>query len=294
MTMNFEKIAGPYQGLTGGVTWDGTHVLFSAVKEERILRFNPKTGATDNFRRWTGRTNGIAIGKDGATYGAQEGGRRVIQFMADGSTAPTAEMIDGWHHNQPTDLTVDSKGRVWFADSRSDTLPYGPAIFPFMEINAVMRLERDERRSWKVVRVTSDTKAPRAVVLSADEKTLYVADGDSTKNDACTLRAYSVNAEGSVGPARVLHTFALGERGFEGLCLDSGGNIVACGGSKQKGVGPQVVVFAPSGAVIESHAAPDLPMRCAFGDEGLGSLYLTSGDGNLYRAKNTGHSGLKR
>jgi gluconolactonase len=300
MTLNFEKVAGPYQGLTGGVVWDGTHVLFSAVREERILRYDPKTGATDNFRRWTGRTNGIAIGTDRAIYGAQEGGRRVIQFMPDGSTAQTADMIDGWHHNQPTDLVVDSKGRVWFADSRSDVLPYGPPLFPYMENNAVMRLERDAQRVWRLVRATTDTLAPRAVALSADESTLYVGDGDSSKSDLCTLRAYPVQADGSVGPVRVMHTFAAGERGFEGLCLDSGGNIVACGGSsgsggaKSKGAGPQVTVFAPTGAILESHAAPDMPMRCAFGDAGLSSLYLTSGDGNLYRARDSGRSGLSR
>ncbi len=294
MIWNFEKVAGPYQGLTGGVVWDGKAVLFSAVREERILRYDPNSGVTDNFRRWSGRTNGLAIGKDGAMYGAQEGGRRVIQFMPDGSTAPTAEMIDGWHHNQPTDLTVDSRGRVWFADSRSDTLPYGPAIFPYMELHSVLRLERDERRSWKVVRVTTDTRFPRAVALSADEKMLYVADGDSTKNEACTLRAYPVRADGSVGPARVMHTFAAGERGIEGLAFDSGGNIVACGGSKAKGAGPQVMVFAPTGAIIESHAAPDMPMRCAFGGAGLASLYLTAGDGCLYRANANGRAGLKR
>jgi hypothetical protein len=47
--------------------------------------------------------------------------------------------------------------------------------------------------------------------------------------------------------------------------------------------------------LIESHAAPgDLPMRCAFGDADLGSLYLTSGDGCLYRARGTGRRGIVR
>jgi hypothetical protein len=37
-----------------------------------------------------------------------------------------------------------------------------------------------------------------------------------------------------------------------------------------------------------------MPMRCAFGDPGFGSLYVTAGDGGLYRATNTGRRGLKR
>jgi hypothetical protein len=35
-------------------------------------------------------------------------------------------------------------------------------------------------------------------------------------------------------------------------------------------------------------------MRCAFGDAGLGSLYVTTGEGQLFRATDTGHKGVKR
>jgi hypothetical protein len=35
-------------------------------------------------------------------------------------------------------------------------------------------------------------------------------------------------------------------------------------------------------------------MRCAFGDAGLTSLYLTAGDGALYRARGIGRRGLRR
>jgi hypothetical protein len=37
-----------------------------------------------------------------------------------------------------------------------------------------------------------------------------------------------------------------------------------------------------------------MPMRCAFGDADLTSLYLTAADGGLYRATNTSRRGLKR
>ena len=92
-----------------------------------------------------------------------------------------------------------------------------------------------------------------------------------------------------------LITFQAVDRGIEGMCLDSDGNIIACAGWKKSGVGPMLYVISPSGTIIESHPAPaDMPMRCAFGDAGLGSLYVTAGDGMLYRAKNTGRKGLSR
>ena len=84
-------------------------------------------------------------------------------------------------------------------------------------------------------------------------------------------------------------------RGIEGLCLDSDGNIVACAGAKGAGAGPMVYVISPQGAVLESHALPgDLPAKCAFGDSDLSSLYVTTGEGALYRAKSTGRRGIKR
>jgi hypothetical protein len=56
-----------------------------------------------------------------------------------------------------------------------------------------------------------------------------------------------------------------------------------------------VYVISPSGTILESHPAPaDMPMRLAFGDAGLASLYLTAGDGGLYRAKDIGRRGLQR
>jgi gluconolactonase len=295
MTWEFEKVAGPYRGRTGGLAWDGKAMLFSAVQEERILRFDPGTGKADVFRNYTGRTNGIAVAADGSVFGAQEGGRRVIQFLKDGSTAPTNELLDGKHHNQPTDVIVDGKGRVWIADPYNGAPPYGPPVFPFLDHASVLRLDPAGPREWKLTRVTHDTIGPRSVLLSADEKTLYVADGDVDRGDTCQLFACQVKPDGSVGPGKPLVTFMAVERGIEGMCLDSEGNIIACAGRKKSGAGPVIYVISASGTIIETHTAPaDMPMRCAFGDAGLTSLYVTAGDGGLYRAKKTGRRGLAR
>jgi gluconolactonase len=295
MDWKFDLVAGPYKGRTGGLAWDGSTMLVSAVQEERILRFDPGTGMADVFRTITGRTNGIAVAADGTVFGAQEGGRRVIHFLKDGSTAPTHDLLEGKHHNQPTDVIVDSTGRVWIADAYNSTPPYGPPVYPFLEHASVLRLERDRRRAWKLKRITRDTRGPRSVLLSADEKTLYVADGDAERGDQCRLCFYPVKRDGGTGPCRILLEFAPAERGIEGMCLDAEGNIVACAGWKKGGLGPMIYVISASGTVLEAHPVPaDMPMRCAFGDAGLTSLYLTAGDGGLYRAKATGRRGLQR
>jgi gluconolactonase len=55
-----------------------------------------------------------------------------------------------------------------------------------------------------------------------------------------------------------------------------------------------ISVFSPQGAVIESHPFPaDEPNRCCFGGPGLDTLYVTTGGGQLYRARTTGRRGRK-
>jgi gluconolactonase len=298
MTWKFEKVAGPYQGPNSGLAWDGSGMLFSLVEEGRLMRFDPKKKKTSEFRKYTNRITGLGFGPKGELYGGQEGGRRVIEFMADGSARPLGTRIDGRIHNFPNDLTVDAKGRIWFADPHSTLYAFGPQIFPQLDHASVLRLERDERRAWTIKRITFDTAAPRAVLLSADEKTLYVAEGDA-KSASRELRAYPVKEDGSVGPCRLLHVFGADHRGvhrgIEGMCLDSDGNIIACAGSKSSGAGPLILVISPAGVVLESHPLPgDLPVRCAFGDADLSSLYVTTGEGVLYRAKAGGRRGKKR
>jgi gluconolactonase len=295
MTWKFELVAGPFKGATGGLAWDGSSMLFSAVQEERILRFEPATCKVSDVRRYTGRTNGIAVGPNGSVFGAQEGGRRVIEFKSDGTTVQTSDQLEGQYHNQPTDLAVDGQGRVWIADAYNETPPYGPHIFPFLDHASVLRLERDGDGAWTLKRVTTDTRGVRALALSADEKTLYVAEGDTKRDGPRELRAYPVQADASVGKARVLHTFGAKARGIEGICVDSGDNVIACGGSANDAAGAMLYVFSPSGELVEKQPAPtDLPMRCAFGDADLSSLYLTTGAGHLYRAQDTGRKGLRR
>jgi gluconolactonase len=295
MSWKFDLVAGPYKGATGGLAWDGKNMLFSAVQEERIYKFDADTGKVSDFRRYTGRTNGIAIGPNGSVYGAQEGGRRVIEFKGDGTTVQTSDQLEGKYHNQPTDLTVDREGRVWIADAFNTTPPYGPPIYPLLDHASILRLERDASENWTLKRVTSDTKGVRALALSPDEKTLYVAEGDPDRDGVRELRAYPVQSDASVGKYKVLQEFGSTERGIEGICVDSEGNVIACGGSSKSGAGPLIYVYSAAGSLIEKLPSPaDNPMRCAFGDADLGSLYLTTGEGHLYRAKGIGRKGVRR
>jgi gluconolactonase len=298
MSWTFDLVAGPHEGATGGVVWDGSAVLFTAVEEGRLLRYDPSTRAVTETRRHINRVNGLARGPGGELYGAQEGGRRLVEFTPDGRTLAVDALLDGKYHNQPSDLVVDRQHRIWFTDPVHPVIPFGPQIFPLQPHQSVLRLERNERRAWTAARMTHDTAAPRAVLLSRDEKTLYVADGEPRDQHVRELRAYPIRADGSLGRHDVLHTFGADyrgpQRGIEGMCLDADGNIVACAGWQQSGPGPLVHVFAPNGAVLETHALPaDRPNKCCFGGDDLSLLFVTTAGGHLYQAK-TGRRGMRK
>lgn len=300
MAWEFELVAGPYRGPAGGVAWDGEGVLFSLEDESRVMRYIPSTGEVREFRKYTNRTNGLALAEDGDVYGCQRGSRRVISFKRDGSATLLADRLDGRFHNQPNDLVVDREGRIWFTDPYSPIPPSGPNLQGPLEHASVLQMSQrssDGRvRSWSLSRMTYDTKGPTGILLSQDERTLYVSENQDGPDGKRELRAYPVLDDGTLGSYTVLHAFTSDHRGphrgAEGMCLDSEGNIIACAGWKRSGPGPLVYVFSPSGQVLESHAVPaDRPMSCTFGDAGLESLYVTSGEGHLYRVRNTGRWG---
>lgn len=290
MAWTFELVAGPYGGPTDGPVWDGTAVLFSVLPESRILRYDPLRGAVEEFRRFMPRVKGLAIDGDGNVVACQAGSRRLIRFNPDGSASPLERKLDGKLHNYPDDLTIDRRGRIWFSDPHDPVPARGPDICPPLDHASVLRLEGRLEGGWQLQRMTYDTSAPRGVLLSPDERTLYVPDGGSEPERRAELRAYPILNDGTLGQALVLHAFGSDEPGIDGICLDSEGNIVACLGSGVEG--PMLYVFGPTGSVLDRHPAPAEPTNCAFGDAGLASLYVTTVEGHLYRVRNTERRGM--
>ena len=292
ISWTFELVYGPLGRPIGGLTWDGEAMLFSDINESVILRYNPLNNAITPFRKYTNHTNGIAFGKGGVLYGCQQGSRRIVRFMPDGSATTTATRIDGRVHNNPYLLAVDRRDWVWFSDPDYSVLATGPQRFPPLEHQSVLRLScgAAPRRHWHIERMTFDTSAPRGVALSPDEKTLYVAESDNKTGGVRELRAYPIGDDGALGSYIVLHTFGSDRRGIhrgiEGMCVDTEGNIIACAGWQRSGPGPLIYVFSPVGAVLGTHAVPaDLPLNCAFGDSGLTSLYVSTAAGHLFRGR---------
>jgi gluconolactonase len=140
---------------------------------------------------------------------------------------------------------------------------------------------------WTVERVTTDTTRPNGLLISADDKWLYVAQSSYVPTEKRELRAYPIRPDGSVGPYEVLHDFGP-HRGIDGMCLDVEGNIIASCGWETSGPGPMIGVFSPTGGLLETHSVPApilRPTNCTFGGPDLRTLYVTDIHGHLHRAQ---------
>ena len=284
----FELLTRPYGGVSEGPVWDGEAILFTHIPSSRVMRYDPSSGEISEARGGTNHTNGLAFDNTGNLFGCCSGGRAIVRFDDD-AIVPVADRVDGQKLNTPNDLAIDRSGRIWF------TNPWNagnidPSEVEELDNRSVLRADPQPDGSYTVTRVTFDTTMPNGVLVSPDQRTLYVAESNSDRIDINReLRAYPINDDGSLGAYRTLHSFGRDSsavhRGIDGMCLDAEGNIVATAGWELGGPGPMIYIFSPTGRVLETHPiACNRPTNVCFGGPGLTTLYVTSTDGHFYRA----------
>jgi len=176
MNWVFELVAGPYGGTSEGPAWDGQAMLFTDIPNSRIMRYDPESGQCSEYRTGTNGTNGLMFDAEGSLYGCSGGGRCILRFDPDGISAALPHNLNGSRHNTPNDLAIDRKGRIWFTD------PNGRIPIEQRELDhsSVLRLDPDAEAEggWTLNRMTHGTSAPNGILMSADERTLYLIQSD--------------------------------------------------------------------------------------------------------------------
>jgi gluconolactonase len=250
----------------------GGCIYFSDIGD-RIMKYDPATGKTTEFRKPSGRANGLDFDPQGrlvAAEGANTGGnRRVTVTEKDGSVHVLADKWNGKRFNSPNDLTIDVKGRVYFTDPR-----YVGDEKREIDTESVYRIDLD----GKVTQIIADVQKPNGIILSPDMKTLYLADSNPKGNQH--LLSFPLHEDGSVGAKKLLHDFGK-DRGIDGMCVDARGNIYGAAGQGKTG---GVYVFNPKGEQLAFIPTPETPTNCVFGGKDRKTLYVTAGK-SLYRIK---------
>jgi gluconolactonase len=255
-----------------------------------IWKYDPKTGEATVWRSPSGMSNGLKFDKDGnmiAALGADFGGRMLVKTdMATGKSYILTGLYDGQPYNALNDITIDEQGRIYFSDPRY--LGHEPIFQPGY---AVYRLDPD----GTVTRIITDGGKTNGVLISPDQKTLYVVSNDNgwfdfqrlkqgqkTEQGHHMLQAYDLAADGTVSNRRVLvdyHPYS----GPDGIVADVDGNLyVAMRAENRPGIG----VYNPEGKELAYiSTGKELPTNVGFGrGEESNVLYVTSGK-SLYKIK---------
>jgi gluconolactonase len=277
----FEAEPATVVAFTEGPTVDAEgNVYFTETVGNRIMRLSTG-GALTTVRENTNTANGMVFDSQWRLVACEGGKRqspRVTRMnVKTGTIEVLAERFEGKPLNGPNDVTFDGKGRLYFTDPG----PIGQG--------AVYRIDTD----WKLARILSgkEIEKPNGIVISPDDRTLYLIESNQAERGARMIRAYDLQQDGSVTHMRVFHNFYPG-RSADGMTIDTRGNIYAAAGlHRRRGTSETldtrcgVYVFAPDGKLLHFVPIPeDTVTNCAFGGPDMKTLYVTAGK-TLFRIR---------
>src|SRR5262245_33220302 len=259
-----------------------------------IYQLDP-SGKSRIWRKKAG-TNGLLFDHKGRLLACDSEGRRMVRIDVDtGKLTVLTDRYQGKRYNTPNDLTLDSKGHLYFSDPRyGDRKSMEIRDDKGRTVEGVYRIDPD----GKVARVLGrEVDRANGVLVSADDRYLYVADNNNdTVGGARKLWRFDLGKDGSVDgkSKKLLYDWGQG-RGPDGLKQDEKGRLyVAAGLNKPnppaepaKDVKGGIYVLSPEGKLLAFlPVVRDEVTNCAFGGEDRKTLLITAG-GTLYSIRTT-------
>ena len=253
-----------------------------------------RDGKASVYREQAG-SNGLMFDREGRLVVCEPVLRRVTRLDKNGQLSVLADRFEGKRFNQPNDVTMDSKGRIYFSDprygDRTGMELLGKSGKP---VEGVYRIDLDGR----VTRIIEhEADRPNGLVVTHDDKYLFVADNNNdTVGGARKLWRFDLKADGNVDHAsrKLIHNWEK-TRGPDGMKLDALGRLYVAGGLNKPNPPHEtadrptagIYVFSPEGQLLEFIPIPrDEVTNCAFGGEDLKTLFVTAG-GTLWSIRVT-------
>jgi gluconolactonase len=197
-----------------------------------------------------------------------------------------ADNYQGKRFNSPNDLSIDSKGRIYFSDPRygkRDTMEMRDEAGQLVE--GVYRIDAP----GKVTRVlTHEIERPNGLLVSPDDKYLYVADNNNNAvGGARKLWRFDLKSDRTVDPGSRKLIFDWGSaRGPDGFKMDQAGRFFVAAGLNKSNPPFEttdrfkggIYILSPAGELLEFVPIPkDEVTNCAFGGSDLKTLFITAG-----------------
>lgn len=248
-----------------GPAWDGDKLIyFSDIPNNSIHSYNTKTGAFTKLLDDSKGANGLMFNRDAELVLCEQETGLISAYNL--STSKKRSLVDsykGSRFNRPNDLVIDKEGGIYFTDpSWSNERP--------QRIKGVYYIKSD----GELARIVEDMDKPNGIILSPDEKYLYIVDSAHYK-----IRRYTLKAPGVLGEMQVFAEMAYENArqasSADGLAMDSAGNLFV---SYRHGVS----VFSAEGKSLGVIKVPEGPSNLEFGGEKMNELYITTPT-NLYR-----------
>jgi gluconolactonase len=222
-----EQVATGMRWAEGPVYFPGApgepgHVLVSDIPNNRIMKFDERSGEFTVFRQPANYANGNTRDRQGRLVTCEHSvTRRITRTERDGKITVLADSFEGKRLNAPNDIVVKSDDSLWFTDPLFGLNGEweGSRAKPEQATTNVYRLGADGR----MTAVITDLVNPNGLAFSPDEKKLYVVEWRGTPNRS--IWSYDVAADGMSLSNKSKLIDAADQGALDGFRVDRDGNL---------------------------------------------------------------------
>ena len=252
-------------GTEGPIALPDGSVIFSEINANRVIKID-NAGTFSTFLENTGGTTGLQFDRQGRLYAAVVpwGSTKFSIIYPEAAKKVVIDNFDGKAFGRPNDLVILRNGGMYFTDSANaqprpaEPLPL-PAAFYYLPPGATQPKQ-----------LLTDVGFPNGVILSRDEKVLYL-NNSAGEN----LIAFDVQPDGTLTNRRNFAKYegvkpnaaGVPQSGADGLTIDGEGRVYVAASNG-------VQVFSPQGQHLGTIPTPRPPQNLAFAGRDKKTLYI--------------------
>ena len=252
-------------GTEGPIAMPDGSVIFSEINANRLIRID-KDGAFSTFLENTGGTTGLQFDRQGRLYAAVVpwGSTKFSIVYPEAAKKVVIDNYEGKPFGRPNDLAISRNGGMYFTDSANaqprpaEPLPL-PAAFYYLPAGTT-----------KPIQLLTDVGFPNGVILSRDEKVLYLNNSAGEY-----LIAFDVQPDGTLTNRRNFAKYegvkpnaaGIPQSGADGITIDGQGRLYVAASNG-------VQVFTSQGQHLGTIPTPRPPQNVAFAGPDKKTLYI--------------------